>query len=72
MLSFPIMPMPKITINKNDHFILFDGNVRGAQKAPYIFSIPYAPLPQRLAKKDFRLCLGASYMGHAFMALFGG
>jgi hypothetical protein len=72
MLSFPIIPMPKITINKNYDFILFDGNIRGAQKATYIFSISFALLPQRLTKKDLRFCLGASDVGHAFMPLFGG
>ena len=47
--------MPEITINKNSDAIPGDGNIRRTWKHLVVFPVAQSTVPERLAKKDFRL-----------------
>ena len=66
-----LMPfgMPEITINKNSDVVPGDGNVRGTWKHLVILSVAQAPVPERFAKKEFRLSVLGPYMAHVLMTL---
>lgn len=61
--------MPEITINKNSDAVPGNGNIRRTWKHLVVFPIAQSTVPERLAKKDFRLSVLGPDMAHVLMTL---